>query len=375
MTKVDTLLIPGPIVLSEKVKKALDLQSLSHTGPEFVAIFQRVLQNCRKVFKAHDSKGQPIVLAGSGTLGWDIVAANLIEPEDDVLVLSTGFFSDSFANCLEQYGANVDKLVAPIGDVVPLEQVEQKLSKKSYKAITITHVDTSTAVLTDVSKVAELVHRISPNSFIVVDGVCSIACEEFEFEKWKIDYCLTASQKAIGAPPGLSISMISQRAIDYACASNRKPHSFYASLQKWIPIMQAYESKKGAYFATPSVQLVNSLDVALKEILHDSVESRWTKHKKTSDWFKNKVFNELALKSVAKYPSEVAAHGLTAIYVDDPVKIISYLKQNGVVIAGGIHKQIASKYIRVGHMGVSACDEHLDHVPTCYRLIQQAVDK
>lgn len=137
--------------------------------------------------------------------------------------------------------------------------------------------------------------------------------------------------------------------------------------------MKSYESKKGAYFATPSIQLVNSLDVALKEILSDSLEARWGKHKKTSEWFKNKLVNELGLKLVTKYPSNVAAHGLTAVYVDDPPKVIAYLKENGTTIAGGIHKEIASKYIRIGHMGVSACDEQLDHIPTCYKLIRQAL--
>lgn len=363
----DTLLIPGPIELSENVQKALDSPSLSHTGPEFTAIFQRVLQNCRKLFKAHETMGQPIVLAGSGTLGWDIAAANLIKPEEEVLVLSTGFFGDSFADCLELYGARVHKLVAPLGEQVPLKDVEKALQSKRYKAITITHVDTSTAVLSDVKAIAELVHRIAPNTLIIVDGVCSIGCEEFEFANWGIDYCLTASQKAVGAPPGLSISMISARALNYAC--NTKPRAFFASLPKWVPIMRSYESDKGAYFATPAIQLVNSLDVALKEILAQSLEARWAKHKETSDWLKDKLVNTLGLKLVTHYPSQQAAHGLTAFYVDDPPKLISYLKQNGVVIAGGIHKQIASQYVRIGHMGVSACNDQLRHIPRCYELI------
>ncbi|QLQ79311.1 hypothetical protein HG537_0B06590 [Torulaspora globosa] len=366
----DTLLIPGPIELSDNVQKALDCPSLSHTGPEFTAIFQRVLQNCRKLFKAHETEGQPIVLAGSGTLGWDIAAANLIDPDEKVLVLSTGFFGDSFADCLELYGAKVDKLAAPMGEQVPLEEVEKALKRNRYKAITVTHVDTSTAVLTDVEAVAELAHRIAPDTLIIVDGVCSIGCEEFKFDEWGIDYCLTASQKAVGAPPGLSISMISSRALNQVAA---RPRSYFASLRKWIPIMQSYESGKGAYFATPAIQLINSLDVALKEILADSLESRWAKHRQTSDWLKDKLVNTLKLKLVTN--SKQAAHGLTAVYVEEPGRLISYLKQNGVVIAGGIHKPIASKYVRIGHMGVSACREELHHITRCYDLISDELGR
>lgn len=368
---VDTLLIPGPIVLSSNVQKALGTPSLAHTSPEFVAIMSRVLKNTRKVFKADAEKGQPYVLAGSGTLGWDIAAANLICPNEKALVLSTGFFSDSFAECLKLYGADVDKIDAPVGNTVDPAVVESQLQKNKYRLITITQVDTSTAVLVDVKKIAEIVHRVSPETFIVVDGVCSIGCEELEFEKWGIDYALTASQKALGAPPGLSVSMISQRALEFAQKPETPTRSFFGSLKRWTPVMHSYESGKGAYFATPAVQLVNSLDVALDEILQDTVEKRWEEHKKTSDWFKNKLTQELGLKLVSD--PAVGAHGLTAVYAEDPPKIISFLKQNGVVIAGGVHKQIGPKYFRVGHMGVSAVDPSLNHIPKCYDLIKQAL--
>lgn len=368
---VDTLLIPGPIVLSANVQKALGSPSLAHTSPEFVSVFSKVLHNTRKVFKADSEKGQPYVLAGSGTLGWDITASNLIRPKEKALVLSTGFFSDSFAECLELYGADVDKLNAPVGGIVDPSVVESHLQKNNYRLITITHVDTSTAVLNDVKKIAQIVHQVSPETFIIVDGVCSVGCEELEFDKWGIDYALTASQKALGAPPGLSVSMISQRALEFAVSGENPTRSFFGSLKRWTPVMQNYEAGKPAYFATPAVQLVYSLDVALEEILHDSVEKRWEQHKKTSDWFKGKLVNELGLKLVSS--PEFSSSGLTAAYVDNPPRVISHLKQNGFVIAGGIHKEIGSKYFRVGHMGVSAVDPKVNHIPKAYDLIKESL--
>lgn len=369
--QVDTLLIPGPVILSQNVQRALDVPSLSHTSPEFGAILQRTLKNTRKLFRADEKKGQPFIIAGSGTLGWDITGANLIDQGDNALVVSTGVFSDFFAECLEAYGANVDKLTAEVGQAVPLDNIKSQIAKKKYKVVTLTHVDTSTAVLTDVKAAAELIHKESPDTYIVVDGVCAIGCEEFEFDKWHIDYCLTASQKAIGAPSGLSISMASQRVIDYVKSDSYKMKSFFTSLKKWTPIMEAYEAGTPKYFATPAIQTVNSLDVAIQEILADGLESRWEKHAKISSWFKDKLTQELGLKLVAKYPSDCAAHGLTAIYVDEPGEVIGALKSNGVVIAGGILPPIASKYIRVGHMGVTACDPTVEYIPTCYSLLKE----
>lgn len=48
---------------------------------------------------------------------------------------------------------------------------------------------------------------------VIVDGVCSVASEEIKFDDWGIDVVLTASQKGIGVPPGLSLLCASERAI------------------------------------------------------------------------------------------------------------------------------------------------------------------
>lgn len=366
----DILLIPGPIVISEAVQAALGTPSLSHTSPEFISIFSSVLEKTRKLFKA-GSKGQPIVLAGSGTLGWDITGANLIQSGDKALVLSTGFFSDNFAECLKVYGGDVDKIDAPLGDVVPLDAVRDALEKTQYKLITITHVDTSTAVVSDVEAISKIVKEVSPETLIVVDGVCSIGCEDFEFEKWGIDFALTASQKAVGVPPGLSISMISERAANVAL-ERPTDSSFFASLKRWLPIMENYEHHRGSYFATPAVQLINALNVSLDEILDQGLEARFAKHKQTSQEFRKKVVEQLNLNLVS-VSEDVSAHGLTAIYVDEPGKVMSFLKDNGIVIAGGIHKDIKTKYIRIGHMGVSACDNSRQHMERCFEALKESL--
>jgi alanine-glyoxylate transaminase/serine-glyoxylate transaminase/serine-pyruvate transaminase len=111
------------------------------------------------------------------------------------------------------YGAKVTEVKAEIGERQTLQEVSDALSTKSFKVITITHVDTSTGVLSDVKGISEVVKKQSPNTLIIVDGVCSVGCEEIRFDEWGIDVVLTASQKAIGVPPGLSILVASERAI------------------------------------------------------------------------------------------------------------------------------------------------------------------
>jgi alanine-glyoxylate transaminase/serine-glyoxylate transaminase/serine-pyruvate transaminase len=68
----------------------------------------------RKLFQTSDPASQPFVLSGSGTLGWDLVSANLAEAGEDVLVLHAGYFADSFADCLQTYGAKPKLLSDPV---------------------------------------------------------------------------------------------------------------------------------------------------------------------------------------------------------------------------------------------------------------------
>lgn len=365
-------MIPGPIEFSDPVLYAMATPSQAHTSPEFVKTFQSVLQNLRKLFKSTDEKAQPYVLAGSGTLGWDVAAANLIEKNDKVLVLLTGFFSDSFADCLRVYDAQVDVITAPVGDVVPLAEIEAQLQKDKYAAITITHVDTSTSVVSDVEAVSALVKKISPETLVIVDGVCSVGVENLEFDKWGVDFALTASQKAIGVPAGLLIFFASERAVLKALA-REKDLTFFASLKRWTPIMKAYESGSGAYFATPAVQTITALKVSLDEILSETLDARFAKHQQVSDQFKDEL-EKLGLK-ILPVSREVAAHGLTAVYFPQNVSgpdLLAQLATKGFTVAGGIHKALVGKYFRVGHMGYSVYEGHVAKVS---KAIQDSVSQ
>lgn len=353
-------MIPGPIEFSDEVLYAMATPSQAHTSPEFVKTFQSVLQNLRRLFKSTDASAQPYVVAGSGTLGWDVVGANLVVPGDKVLVLLTGFFSDSFADALRVYDADVDVLTAEVGDVVPLDKIEAQLKSTKYTAITITQVDTSTAVVSDVEKIAALVKKVSPETLIIVDGVCSIAVEDLEFDKWGIDFALTASQKAIGVPAGLSIFFASGRAVEKALA-RKKDSTFFASLKRWTPIMRAYESGSGAYFATPAIQTITALKVSLDNIFSSPLDERFANHEKASSKFKSEM-EKLGMK-ILPVSHDVAAHGLTAVYFPEGVKgpdFLAKLAAKGFTVAGGIHKALVGKYFRVGHMGHSIEAGHVD---------------
>ncbi|KAG8779546.1 hypothetical protein FRC15_010066 [Serendipita sp. 397] len=243
------LVIPGPIEVHDDVLYANAHYSVSHVSPDFIPVFGDCIRMVRDVLFTQG--GQPFIIAGSGTLGWDQVASNLVENGEKALVLHSGYFGDSFADCLETYGAVVTQIKAPVGSAVGMDELRSALQRENFKIVTVTHVDTSTGVLSNVKAVAETVREVSPDTLVIVDGVCSVASEEIKFDEWGLDIVLTASQKGLGTPPGLSILVASPRAIK-AYEQRKSPvSSYYASWKRWLPIMKAYEAGTASYFATP----------------------------------------------------------------------------------------------------------------------------
>ncbi|KAF3170246.1 hypothetical protein TWF106_007806 [Orbilia oligospora] len=337
-----TVLIPGPIEFDDAVLQAMSTPSESHVGMPFVHVFGDTLTQLRQLFITSSPDSQPLILSGSGTLGWDVVASNIIEPGDEVLVLHTGYFGDSFSDCLATYGAKPTQLGAPIGSRPSPQEIEEALKGKKYKAVTITHTDTSTGVLSDPKEVAEVVKRVSPETLVVVDGVCSVGCEEIRFDEWGLDVVLTASQKAVGVPAGLSIMMLSGRAIE---------------------AYKSRKAKKPSYFATPSPQLVRALNTSLTQILSVPLSQRFEEHKAASKKIKDAVAS-FGLKQLAS-EERFQAHGMTAVWLPEgltPADILPHTAKEGVVFAGGLHKQAATKYIRIGSMGVSVTNPALGHI-------------
>jgi len=362
------LMIPGPIEFTPEVLRAMGMVTTSHVAPNFIEAFGQALERLRQVFLC--PSGQPFVIAGSGTLAMDIAAANLVEPGDKALVVNTGYFGDRFAAILERYGATVTQVRAPaVGDAPALEEVETALkdpatlrlrsgqagSGQGYKLMTVTHVDTSTAVGADVKGLAALGREYG--ALVVVDGVCAVAGEEMRQEEWGIDLALTASQKAIGVPPGLALVVAGPRAMETFRNRKTPVGNYYADWTQWLPIMEGYEARQPRYFGTPPVNLIWALNVSLGQILDEGMEARFARHRRLSQALKAAV-TALGMKQVPVSPDKTATT-LTAPYFPDGVDraMLAHVKEAGVIVAGGLHPAIKARYFRVGHMGaVSASD-------------------
>jgi alanine-glyoxylate transaminase/serine-glyoxylate transaminase/serine-pyruvate transaminase len=296
----------------------------------------------------------------------DMAAANLVGRGDRAVVVKTGYFSDRMEEMLRRLGATIDAVGAEPGDAPSPEAVAALLDAgPKAKALFVTHVDTSTGVRVDPAPLAALARERGTLS--VFDGVCATGAERFEMDAWGADVYLTASQKAIGLPPGLALLVASEAALAAREALASPPPMCLDWLQ-WRPVMRAYEERKPSYFATPATNLVVALDVGLREIEADGMPARFAVHERAAarmrrDW------GELGLRPVPVRP-DLEAWTLSALWFPDGVDatLVGRILREGVIVAGGLHPEIRTRYFRVGHMGYAATrPEMLDRTAEAVR--------
>ncbi|HLV13819.1 MAG TPA: alanine--glyoxylate aminotransferase family protein [Xanthomarina sp.] len=342
------LMIPGPIEFESEVLQCMSVPTLSHVDPDFINIFANSLKLLKEVCQS--TSGQAFIIAGTGTFAMDMAAANLVETGDKALVISTGYFGLRFAEILKRYGAEVDILEAVVGNIVPLELIEQQLKSKSYKLLTFTHVDTSTAVLNDAKSIGDLGKKYKV--LTILDGVCSVAGEEIQQEEWGIDVVLTSSQKAIGVPPGLALLVASKAAIK-AFEQRKNPVSnYYGDWANWLPIMKAYENRQASYFGTPPVNLIMALEKSLQIITNEGLKNRFDRHQRAGTAMRAAI-KAVGLELLSKN-EQTSSNTLTAPLYPSKIAPKSFLQatnEEGVILAGGLLPELKNNYFRIGHMG------------------------
>ena len=338
----ELLMIPGPTIVSPRILRALAKPVLSHVSNEFVDGYAEALALQKKLFI---TEGTPFLLAGSGTLGMEAAIANLMEKGDKVLCVENGYFGEKWEEIVETHGGEVDRLRFEWGDTVDVKLVKEKLEGNNYKLFTVEHVDTSTGIANPLKKIGEL--RKSTDALYVVDSVCGAGGMPLKMDEWNIDYCLTGSQKALGAPPGISLFCLNDEAWQTIEKRNSPPSDYYVNLKRWKPIM---DNPKG-YFATPATGLVLGMLEALRIIFEEGLETRWKRHEVFSMAF------QAGIKALGwgNFPAEGHnAHTLTVPKVpegvDDANMRTTMFQKYGVIIAGGLGK-LGGKTVRVGHMG------------------------
>jgi len=338
----ELVMIPGPTNVDSSVLRALSRPTLSHVSSEFADIFKRSLVNLKKVFMTN---GEAFIVAGSGTLAMEMAVANVVEPNDKVLNLVSGVFGQRFVDVTKYHRALPTVLEAPWGEAVKPDMVKDALQRDDYKAVTVVHVDTSTGVANPIKEIGQVVKNYS-DALYIVDTVCSLGGMEVPVDDWKIDICLTGSQKCLGVPPGLALLVVREEAMKLLETRSNPIDFYYGDFKNWLPIMR----DPSKYFATPPVNMVYALSEALNLVLEEGLEKRFRRHYVCAEALRAAI-DALNLKIVAE--REYASNTITAIHYPEKVEDQAFrtgMKACGVVVAGGLGP-LKGKGFRIGHMG------------------------
>ncbi|QCR30786.1 alanine--glyoxylate aminotransferase family protein [Lysinibacillus sp. SGAir0095] len=346
MKNKELLLVPGPTPVVDEIYDALASETRGHTDPRFTATFKASIKQTKELLQ---TDGEVFIVAGSGTLAMEMAIVNTVGRGEKLLVISHGYFGDRFTPLANAFGIEVDVLQAEWGKQVDPELVQEKIALNNYKAVTITHADTSTGVVSDLDALIPIIKQAG--ALVILDGVVATAALEENMSKtyghpdYKIDVVLTGSQKAIGIPPGLAIVAFNQTALAAREALGTVP-AYYSDIKNWIPIMQ----DPSKYFATPPVNLIYAYNTALKIVLDEGIEQREKRHIAFGRGVRS-ALRTFGMESLAD--EEVAAPTLSCMLypagVDDG-SFRTLLSHKGVIVAGAL-AHLAGHAFRIGHMG------------------------
>jgi aspartate aminotransferase-like enzyme len=335
------LMIPGPSPVHPRILNSLSLPTVSHVSPELAEELKEALAALKKIVFC--KRGEPFIVAGAGTLAMEMALLNTIEKGERFLVLSQGFFGQRMELIGKSFGLDCDLIESEWGKAVLPEELEKKLSEKVYKAVVSTHVDTATGACAPEKDYAEVLKN--NDAVFIIDGVCATGGIEERMDDWDVDVILTAAQKCFGAPPGLAILVVSEKAMEKRRSMNAIP-AYYSDLLNWLPIMK----DPSKYFSTPCVNEIRAFHESTKIILEEGIERRFSRHAQIAlairralaelgfSFFTEEPFLADTL-SVVRYPNGIE---------DKPFR--STFSNNGVVVAGGLG-ETAGKVFRMGHMG------------------------
>ncbi|WP_040287144.1 pyridoxal-phosphate-dependent aminotransferase family protein [Sporosarcina koreensis] len=346
MRNEEYLLIPGPTPVVDSIYDALAEETRAHTDPRFVSRFKKTIERTKRIL---NTDGEVILVAGSGTLVMEMALVNAVAPGERVLVISHGHFGDRFTKLAQAFGFEFDVLQSEWGRQVSRDDLAQQLKKHTYKAVTVTHVDTSTGVKADLDDFIPLIKQ--HGALAIVDGVCATTAlpEDMQYdyagEGTSIDIVLTGSQKAIGAPPGVGIIAFSKKAVAARRAMERVP-AYYADIENWIPIME----DPSKYFATPPVNMIYAVEEGLKIVEDEGLEQRYIRH----EAYGKAVRAALRVYGMEPLADEGdAAPTLSCIRYPEGTDDASFraaLAEKGIILAGAL-AHLAGKAFRIGHMG------------------------
>lgn len=340
----ELLMIPGPIPVSDDVLAEMSKPMFSHRGARFESMFSDITTGVSKLL---DASGRVFTLTCSGTGGNEAAIANLVAPNDRVVCCVNGWFGARFKDTVKVYTDNIVDVTSELGRAINLADLEAKI--KGASVVTCVFNETSTGIVNPIREIGRICSE--NGTLLVVDNVSGIG-NRFSMDKWNVDAVVTATQKAMGAPPGMAFVAMSDHAWQKVLNTPRR--SYYFDLMTY----EKFLLKNQTPF-TPSISVMLAIRKSLANILSEGVDNFVDRHTRCAEAVRQGV-EALGLELFADRRS--ASNTVTAIRAEGFAEnVLKTMKEKyGIVIADG-QAQLKGKIFRIGHMGVT---DHKDILAT-----------
>jgi alanine-glyoxylate transaminase/serine-glyoxylate transaminase/serine-pyruvate transaminase len=346
------LLGPGPSMVPPRVLRSMTMPLLGHLDPEFLQVMAEEQILLRQIFQTENEL--TIAIPGTGSAGMEAALCNFIEPGDRVLVAVMGFFGERLAEMAMRYGAEVDRLQRPWGEIFNPEEICDALRNKKYKLLALVHAETSTGALqAGIPEIAAEAHR--NGALLVLDTVTSLGGLPVEIDLWDVDIAYSAAQKSLSCPPGLAPLTVSERAREVLHNRKTPVANWYLDLNG----LEKYWGDLHAYHHTAPISTHFALREGLRIVVEEGLEARFARHRAHAELLWSGL-DEMDLPPLVPYANRLPTLTTPQLLpsIDDLAVRRRLLEEYNIEIAGGFGP-LKGKVWRIGLMGFSSRRENV----------------
>lgn len=257
------LLNPGPVTLSERVRKALLSSDLCHREEEFSKLQHTVREELLKIYDLDPEQWAAILITGSGTAAVEAMVTSLLPQKGRLLIIENGVYGERISKIASIYGIDHLKLSHGWVEEIDIYALEHRLDENAdITHAAVVHHETTSGRLNNLGRIQDACRTRDVS--LLVDTVSSFGAEDILFKDGGISGCAATANKCLHGVPGVSFVIARRDALPRGRARN-----LYLDLN-----MYCQQQDLGSPPFTPAVQTCYALAEALKEL---SDEGGWQK--------------------------------------------------------------------------------------------------
>lgn len=357
------LLCPGPVMVSKKVKSALLHSDIGHRETEFIEILTRCRAKLNQAYGVTGKDYTNVIITGSGTSANEALISSY-GPGKKLLILSNGEFGNRLIDLARCHEVDHTPLEFGWANPIDLERVEQLVATGEYDGLMVVHHETSCGMLNPIDQIGALLQAYQVD--FLVDAVSSIGAEALSVEKANITFCTASANKALASLPGLSFVCGKKSA--FQALKGQKARTRYLDLYRHYE----FEALSFQTPNTPAVSLFYALEMALDELLQDTVAERMRHYGYLASLIRNRL-KKLGLQFVIE--EEQMSRVLTTVYYPEGIDVEEFhdwVKQNNYVIYRGKGPFLGKAFqiANIGHVREEHVRSFLDIMERGFALTQ-----